>query len=166
MKEPSIEAQQKLNNISEDNPFIVQLGKNTYKCNYLRSGVADKITTILLKAKAIDDKAGVTQLMSAMRENSKLAPKVVSLMILGTYFKVKFFHAIFWRYLYWKYSSKDFSFVLKTLIESLSLDFFLSNTYLMSQMITTKQKRLIRNVEQSVRQAQSESKQPSAKSSE
>ena len=74
----------------------------------------------------------------ALSDSRRVVPKCLSLMLLHSWFKVTFFHSIYWRYLHRKYSQQEMTQILPKCFEINNLAFFLTNmAYLQanSQMI-------------------------------
>ena len=78
------------------------------------------------------------EMIVTLSDSRRVVPKCLSLMLLHGWFKVTFFHQIYWRYLHRKHSQQEMTEILAKCFEVNSLAFFLTNmAYLQanSQMI-------------------------------
>ena len=91
MKQPNIEHQKKLNNIIEDSSDAVFIRGKLFKIKWIKKGVIRKITNEILTCEKEDE----------------LSAKCASLVLLNNYWKILFFHWIYWRYLWRKYSDEE-----------------------------------------------------------
>ena len=165
-KEADIKMQQLQVDLADDIPFNVNIGKRTFKCRYLNSWTQRKITRVLLKAEALDSEGGLGNLFKAVKDNSTLAPKVVSYLILRSAWKVKLFHWFFWRYLDRTCPPRYLNDPLISAVKSCDMGFFLQNMGLMSELMMSKKKWTIAEVAQFRAEQNSDQEQASVKSSE
>ena len=143
--------------IKEDIPFIVTLGKKTYKCRYLKEWVSGKISYIISKRDP-NPSADAKEIIKLMEMNNTLASKSVSMLILGSYWKIRLFHWYFWRKLYRNNSGRELNEALLVVYEALDLSFFFQNMILLDQMNTLKKRLTKTELKQLSAELQSERK--------
>lgn len=164
MKQPSRESQQKQYNLKHDVPFIVQIGSRNYRCTYLKGKSQDMISYLHLSQKIIDTD-DTSEILAGMKYNNRIHAKCVAIMILNSYWKIKFFYQFFWRWLFHTYSSKDFSNAMQQVMEANGVDFFLSNSMYLFQTNMLKMKMTREELSQLYQGQASANEQASSKSS-
>lgn len=132
-------AQRKQYEIANDIPFEVKLGKKTYKCRYLKEWTSGKISYLIAQYEP-NPKADAKGMIKIMAHNNTLASKCTSLLILGSYWKIKLFHWWLWRKIYRNSTGKELTEALTTVYEALDLSFFFQNMILLEQMNTLKKR--------------------------
>ena len=91
MRQPDNISQSKLNDVLEDSNDIVKVKDKKFKIGWIKKGVIRKITSTILTCKNEDE----------------LTSRCASLIILNSYWKIKLFHWIYWRYLWRNYSDEE-----------------------------------------------------------
>jgi len=92
--------------VEQNEPTLVRLGRRMIKVRITNNTVARRFDRYTAEAEMSYNEAG-TQLTLNMNNNRDLVPKCVSLIILHSWFKVTFFHWIYWRYLDRHYSQAE-----------------------------------------------------------
>lgn len=124
-------AQELQYNINNDIATPIKLGKRTFKVKYLKEWTANTISVLIAK-KNITIKGDNT--MESLAAVNSLPSKVLSMAILGTRWKIFFFHAIFWRYIRDNFTPKEISEALEAITEKMQLAFFLRSMVLIESM--------------------------------
>jgi len=95
-------AQQELLGIDQNLKTEVKIprSKKKYKIGWLKPYTTNKISAILLQNEAPKDLAE-SQLLDFMTKKSKVVAKISAYIILNNFWKIKFFHGIFWRWLFY-----------------------------------------------------------------
>lgn len=101
-----------LANIDENKSKEIYLGEKKLRVKRMANSIAKRQDRYVAEAEQSysEDKK---MLIVNMSKNRDLIPKCLSLMILHSWFKVTFFHWIYWRYLSNKYPMEDLSKALK-----------------------------------------------------
>jgi len=105
------------------------------------------------------------EILTAMNHNNRVHAKVVAVMILNSYWRLKL-HPVFWRWIYHTYSSKELSEAMEVVMQANGTEFFFQNMIFLSATNTLKMKLTKQEAEQLLAEQGSEKKQVSAKSSE
>lgn len=156
----SAAAQRKQYEIKNDIPFKVTLGKKTYKCRYLKEWTSGKISYLIAQREP-NPQADAKEMIKIMAHNNTLSAKCVSMLILGSYWKIKLFHWWFWRSIYRNHSARELTEALATVYEALDLSFFFQNMILLDQMNTLKKRLTKIELKQLSAELQSEKSQVS-----
>ena len=164
MKQPSSEMQRKQYDVKHDVPFVVQVGSRNYNCTYLKGKSQDMISYLHLSQKIIDTD-DPKDVLAALKHNNRIHAKCVAIMILNSYWKIKFCYQFFWRWLFHTYSSKDFTVAMQQVMEANGVDFFLSNSMYLFQTNMLKMKMSREELSQLLAEQVSASEQASSKSS-
>jgi hypothetical protein len=135
----SAAAQRKQHEIKEDIPFVVTLMGREYKCRYLKEWTAGKISYLIAQREP-NPTADVSAMVDLMKKNNTIASKCVSMLILGSYWKIRLLHWWFWRKLYRNCIGRELTVALTTVYEALDLSFFFQNMILIEQMNILKKK--------------------------
>jgi hypothetical protein len=135
----SKEGQLKQHEIRYDVPFEVYLGSKKYHCRYLKEWVSGQISYLIAKCDPTQS-AEVKDVINLMVNRNTLSAKCISMLILGSYWKIKLFHWYFWRYIYRNYSSRELTNALTQVYEALDLSFFFQNSILLDQMNTLRRR--------------------------
>ena len=109
------EQEQELNDIAENIPSVVMIGKKKVKVGWMKRGALRKFTAIMLdKREDIDTE-------------SKVSCKLAATVVLNDIWKIKFYHWLLWRWYYYirQYSDK----VLIPIIEEGKKKVLLSEYY-------------------------------------
>lgn len=132
----------------EDNaPLKVMLRNKEISVRMMNNAVARRFDVYTAKCEISYDE-DKKQLFVKMNGNRDLAPKCVSLIILRSWFKVTFFHWIYWRYLDKHYSQVELSIPLKAGLSLGESNALLTNLLCLqdnSQMIQKATQGIIRN---------------------
>lgn len=115
-----------LEELEQGNPKTQKLLDKVYKLRPMVNGVARRMDRYSTKAH-LSYSEDNSQLLWNMTGNRSLVPKCLSLMLLGTWFRVTFFHWVYWRYLNWFYSQQDMYAVLTQCFNTNNIGFFLNN---------------------------------------
>jgi len=156
----SPQAQLKQAAIRYDRPFPVTLGKKTYHCRYLKEWVSGQISYLIADSEP-NPKADAKEMIKLMAKKNTTPSKAISLLILGSYWKVKLFHWYFWRSIYRNHTGRELSEALTQVYEALDLSFFFQNTILLDQMNTLKKRMTKIELKQLSAELQSEKSQVS-----
>lgn len=127
--------QKKQYDIKYDRPFTVNVGKRTYRCKYLKTWTADKIASIIV-CSDVSPHGDMKDTIKFISKSGTMAPKMISMLILGSYIKIKLFHWIFWRYIYITCTPKDYSNGLSEIMEAMDMGSFFLNIRLAEAMNT------------------------------
>jgi len=85
-----------------------KLGKKKYKIKQMTDAVsARRDRLVAQRSEELKPADNPKELLLNLSKNRSLIPKCLSLMILHSWFKVTFFHWIYWRYLYATYTMSD-----------------------------------------------------------
>lgn len=116
----------RLDDLDKDSGLEITVGRKKYRIKHLKNSVAERLDRYIAKGEVeYSDDKGV--LLANMSKNRKLVPKCLSLMILGSFFKVMFFHWIYWRYLHIFKSQAEMQKVLEPAFEMNDVGFFFQN---------------------------------------
>jgi len=150
-------AQLRQHEIKEDIPFLVTLGKKTYPCRYLKEWTSGKISYLIAQREP-NPTADAKEMIALMALNNTLASKCISMLILGSYWKIKLRHWYFWRKIYRNNTGRQITEALSTVYEALDLSFFFQNIVLLDQMNMLKMRLTKTELKQLSAELQSEKK--------
>lgn len=150
-------AQLRQHEIKEDIPFEVKLGRKVYKCRYLKEWASGKISYMIADADP-EHEPDAKAMIRLMAKKNTLASKCVSMLILGSYWKIKLFHWYFWRSIYRNHEARELTDALTTVYEALDLSFFFQNMILLDQMNMLKKRLTKTELKQLSAELQSEKK--------
>jgi len=124
--------------IDNDSIFI-NIGKKTFKCKRLTNWASGKITKLILKGELMlsDDKQ---QTLVSFNKNRQLAPKCLSLAILGSWWKIKLFHPIFWRWLNYNFTQDQYTKAINKVLDFSDVKFFFLNMASLQGLVEVEQK--------------------------
>ena len=128
-------------NLIDDTPFIVPLGKYTFHARYLKSFNDRRVCAMIVESSP-NPTADINELIRIMSTQGTLTPKSISRLILGSYWKIRLFHGIFWRWIDYSFSHMQMTEALTVLFEAQGLSFFFQNTTLLVEGMTTLKKRM------------------------
>jgi len=152
-----MEVQEKVRDIILDKKIPIKLGRKEYKIRYLKTWTSDRIASVLVDMECnllTDDEMDIKKV--AM---SGTAPsKVLSYAILGSYFKIKLFHWIFWRYLYRSKTSTDMAKGLFETLKAMDVHSFLESIQLAATMNTMRMRQMKEVLQGSSQAKQSQEK--------
>lgn len=143
MEQPNNETQAKLNDILEDGKETVEIRGKKFSIGWIKKGVIRKLSNVILTCKKEDE----------------LSARCASLVLLNSYWKIFFFHWIYWRYLWGKYSDEELLevfMIAKKKVDSQTQAYFTNTIYLIGMkdtMMTMTRKEAERTL-QELRQAQ------------
>lgn len=123
MRQPNNDAQSKLNNILEDGVDVVKIREKRFNVRWIKKGVIRKLTNAIMTCKNEDE----------------LSAKCASLVLLNSYWKIKLFHWIYWRYLWRKYSDEELLeifMIAKKKVDSQTQAYFTNTIYLIGMKDT------------------------------
>lgn len=143
--------------IKEDIPFVVTLGRKQYKCRYLKEWTSGKISYLIAQREP-NPTADAKEMIALMAKNNTLAAKCTSMLILGSYWKIKLLHWYFWRKLYRNSTAHELTDALTVVYEALDLSFFFQNMILLDQMNMLKKRLTKTELKQLSAELQSEKK--------
>lgn len=143
MKQPDQTSQELLDDILEDDNDVVEIRGKKFSIGWIKKGVIRKLTHAIMTCEKEDE----------------LSAKCASLVLLNSYWKIFFFHWIYWRYLWRKYSDEELLeiFVIaKKKVDSQTRAYFTNTIYLigMKDTIMTMTKKEAERTLQELRQAQ------------
>ena len=143
MKQPDQTSQELLDDILEDGNDVVEIRGKKFSIGWIKKGVIRKLTHAIMTCEKEDE----------------LSAKCASLVLLNSYWKIFFFHWIYWRYLWRKYSDEELLeiFVIaKKKVDSQTRAYFTNTIYLigMKDTIMTMTKKEAEHTLQELRQAQ------------
>ena len=164
-KQPAHQTQRKQFEIANDIPFLVKLGSKMHKVRYMKGKSRDMISYLHVSQKIIDSD-DPKEILKAMRHNERIHAKVIAVMLLNSFWRIKLFYWIYWRWIFHTYSEYDFFQVLPTVMEANGNEFFFQNTVLLSAMNTLKMRMTKEEAERLLAEPASEKKPVSSKSSE
>lgn len=150
MREPDNDAQKTLNDLLEERADYVELGGRRISIGWIKKGVVRKLTDTILNCDKEDE----------------LSAKCASLVILNGYWKIKFFHRIYWRYLWRKYSDEELFAVLTLAKKKVDLQAqaYLTNTIYLIGMKDTVMSMTREEAECTLRELRQERLSPTGKS--
>lgn len=125
MKEASPKAQEQQYNIDNDIPTPIKLGKRTFMVKDLKQYVSSKISVLIAKKNGLIQEDG--DVILKLNKINTLSAKVLSMAILGSNWKIFFFHQFLWRYIHHNCTEKEINIALGGITEKLQLGFFLQN---------------------------------------
>lgn len=143
MEQPNNETQAKLNDILEDGKETVEIRGKKFSIGWIKKGVIRKLSNVILTCKKEDE----------------LSARCASLVLLNSYWKIFFFHWIYWRYLWRKYSDEELLevfMIAKKKVDSQTRAYFTNTIYLIGMkdtMMTMTRKEAERTL-QELRQVQ------------
>lgn len=155
MKEASAKMQKRQNDIKHDKPFVVKLGNKRFRCKYLKSWVSDKISAVLIDADLVNVEEKVFE---AMEKNGEIPAKTISLMILNSYWKIKFLHPFFWRYIHRNFTYSEMVEAIGTLFDMMDMSNFMMSILLASELNTMRKRTTQKEVKQLLQELQSAKK--------
>ena len=123
MQQPDNISQSKLNDILEDGIDVVEIRGKKFNIGWIKKGVIRKLTHTILTCKQEDE----------------LSARCASLVLLNSYWKILFFHPIYWRYLWRKYSDDELLeifLVAKKKVDSQTRAYFTNTIYLIGMKDT------------------------------
>lgn len=134
MEYASKEAQIAQAELIDDTPFPVRIGSHTFKARYLKSFNQRKISLAIVKSLPNSPSGDVEELITLMSSKGKLTAQCISRLILSSYWKIKLFHWIFWRWLDRTYDNRHFLEALSVLFKAYGFGFFFQNMVLLTEM--------------------------------
>ena len=143
MEQPNNASQAKLNDVLEDGHDIAEIRGKQFSIGWIKKGVIRKLTNVIMTCKKEDE----------------LSAKCASLVLLNSYWKIVFFHWIYWRYLWRKYSDSELLkifMVAKKKVDLQTQAYFTNTIYLigMKDTIMTMTKKEAERTLQELRQVQ------------
>ena len=108
MKQPTLESKKQYNDIVNDAPTIVRIGKRTFKLHWLKPYTLERLTSVWLErdlaSASIDEAKDVAR---DMLKEPYFAFKEAALMLLNHDIKIRLFYPVLWRWLAHKYSEEQ-----------------------------------------------------------
>ena len=104
IEQPSVESQRTYASMRDNDATVVGIlgTKKTYKIRWLKNGQIERLSRLLIRKGATDDKdGGNDSSLDAVIEDSKLACKAAAIYILDGYWKLKFRYWYLWRWFYY-----------------------------------------------------------------
>ena len=104
IEQPSVESQRTYASMRDNDATVVGIlgTKKTYKIRWLKNGQIERLSRLLIRKGATDDKDGENDSsLDAVIEDSKLACKAAAIYILDGYWKLKFRYWYLWRWFYY-----------------------------------------------------------------
>ena len=124
MRQPNESTQKTLNDLLEGKEDLVELRGKKYRIGWIKKGVLRKLTDTILTCEREDE----------------LSAKCASLVLLNSYWKIKLFHWVYWRYLWKKYDDEELLDVFVTAKKKVDLQtraYFTNTIYLIGMKDTT-----------------------------
>lgn len=115
-----------LDDLDIDRPVIITAGKKTYKVKRMKNAIAERFDRYIAEAE-VEYSDDMDKMLVNMNKNRKLIPKCLSLIILGSFFKVKLFHWFYWRYLHIFKSQEEMAAILAPAFKMNDVGFFFQN---------------------------------------
>jgi hypothetical protein len=142
MEQPNSETQAKLNDILEDGKDVIEIRGKKFSIGWIKKGVIRKLTNVIMTCEKEDE----------------LSAKCASLVLLNGYWKIFFFHQIYWRYLWKKYTDEELLeifMVAKKKVDLQTQAYFTNTIYLigMKDTIMTMTKKEAERALQELKQA-------------
>lgn len=135
IKEASPEIQKKQFEIDSDIPFTVRLGTKSYSVKYLKDWVGRRLSyEIAKKNTKLTNTTDEIKIFDSLATTGTLPAKVISIIILNNWLKIKLFHWIFWRYISVTCTQSDIMKALNESAESLELGVFFYNIASIEEM--------------------------------
>lgn len=162
-KEVNPQAQQEQFEIDNDIPFVVILGSQKYRVRRLKDWTANRISYEIAKKNGtlVSEGDDICAILNSMKSSGDLCSKIISLAVLGSWWKIKLFHPIFWRYISRIATQSDLNKSLSTIIDKLELRFFFLNMILLENMNQLRMKLARMEAQQYQAELESEQKQTS-----
>lgn len=141
MEQPNTTTQELLDDILENGVDIIEVRGKQHRIGWLKKGIIRKLTHVILTCDKEDE----------------LSAKCASLVLLNSYWKVFFFHWIYWRYLWLRYSDEELLevfLIAKKKVDSQRQAYFTNTIYLigMKDTIMTMTKKEAERTLQELRQ--------------
>lgn len=89
--QPSLKEQKELNDLVENEPTYIPLGKRKITIRWIHRGTLRKISKVIHSEKREDE----------------IASRCAAILILNGWWKITLFYHILWRYIFMKYSDED-----------------------------------------------------------
>ena len=122
-----------VSNLDDNVAEEIFLEGRKYKIKRITNAIAERLDKYVAKSR-ISQAEDPNMLIVNMSKNRKLVPKCLSLILLGSYFKVLFFHPFYWRYLHNTLSQEEMQKLLGAGLEINNVGFFLTSLgFLQSQ---------------------------------
>lgn len=120
---PKTDDERELNDLTNNTPIAVKIGRKTYKIGSPRNGVINKITDIVLNE--VDDR--------------KVTAKCVAAILLARYWRIRLFWGVLWRWIYYfaEWDEEQMREVVETTKKKVQLEAYLINTMCLTEMRTT-----------------------------
>jgi hypothetical protein len=143
MEQPNNISQTKLDDVLENGKDVVEIRGKKFSIGWIKKGVIRKLTHTIMTCKNEDE----------------LSAKCASLLLLNGYWKIFFFHWVYWRYLWRKYTDEELLeifMVAKKKVDSQTQAYFTNTIFLigMKDTIMTMTRKEAEHTLQELRQAQ------------
>lgn len=141
----------------DDVGIYIYLGTKRKKVKRLKNWAAAKITRLILEGELMlsDDKKTT---LTSFNENRLLVPKCLSLAILGSWWKIKLFYWIYWRYLNIKYTQEDFNQAIKDVLNFSDISFFFHNMAFLQSLVEAEKEMTSQSTKSIIQKQESERK--------
>lgn len=140
MKQPSKEIQALLHELKEDKPYEIELGGKKYRVRYLKDKTAELASYESLKLSNSAPESVAEAIEMAKKERGVMA-RCVAYLLLNSYWKIKLFHWIYWRYLSWTMSRRALASGIIYTQMALDLEAFSVGTQFLAAMNTLQMKK-------------------------
>jgi hypothetical protein len=143
MEQPNNISQTKLDDVLENGKDVVEIRGKKFSIGWIKKGVIRKLTHTIMTCKNEDE----------------LSAKCASLLLLNGYWKIFFFHWVYWRYLWRKYTDEELLeifMVAKKKVDSQTQAYFTNTIFLigMKDTIMTMTKKEAERALQELKQVQ------------
>jgi hypothetical protein len=125
MQEASIDSQHEQGALLLNKAIGLKIGKHTYRFKPMKKYTNWRISFHLVSQKRTNP--GLAATVGAMRFYQKEQAKVLSLGLLNSYWRILFFHWIYWRILFHRLSEEEYSRLLSAVVDRMDAGFFLLN---------------------------------------
>ena len=114
-----------LDALEHNKAHIYKMGRKAFRIKPMTNAVATRVDRLVaLRSEELRPADNPKELLLNLTKNRTLLPKCLSYMILHGWFKVTFFHWIYWRYLHFTYTTNEMLDVYKEVNEMNSIQSF------------------------------------------
>lgn len=125
MEEADIQAQEQQGALLTNKTIKVKIGKKTFRFKPMKKYTNWRISYHLVSQKKVNPDLAAT--VGAMRHYQKEQAKILSLGLLNNYWKILFFHWIYWRFLLIRLTEQEYTRLLSEVVNRMDAGFFLHN---------------------------------------
>lgn len=111
---------------------------NTFFIGDTKRNIINRINDITYKVKFYEGKDDVNGIRKRMKFINTSDARISSLLLLNSWANIPFLHSIHWRYLNRKYTTETFTAIISTGLNNEEYSFFLKNSVLCQNLLTTR----------------------------